>query len=68
MKIVKNGCLIEGRALSSSPNNICCSFTDCDGARIVIDSKLLIQQYELLKFDAERHGYWDELMKKMEEV
>ena len=49
-----------------SPNHLSITYTDEEGTRIVIPTKLLIHLHDLLKFDLERHGInFEEYSKKL---
>jgi hypothetical protein len=58
MIVTDKGLFLEGKyAKSSMPDINLCRFQDEKGATIFIPTSMLIQQYELLKFEAERKGY-----------
>lgn len=64
MKINDFGIHFE-KYVTGCPDYTFSSFTDSDGARLVINSKTLIKMYELLKFDLERRGLWEQRLETM---
>jgi hypothetical protein len=51
---------------SASPGVDVSSFTDRDGATLLIGTDALVRMYELCKFDLERRGGWAAVMKRVE--
>jgi len=50
----------------ASPGIDFSSFTDEDGATLLIDTATLVRMYELCKFDLERRHGWAAVMAKIE--
>lgn len=65
MHITKNG-LIFCDYQGASPGIDFSSFTDKDGATLLIDAATLVRMYELCKFDLERRHGWAAVMAKIE--
>ncbi len=65
MQITKNG-LIFSDYQWASPGIDFSSFTDKDGATLLIDTDTLVRMYELCKFDLERRGGWAAVMARVE--
>lgn len=61
MKITNNGVIFTDYQ-RASPGTITSSFTDRDGATLLIDTGTLIRMYDLCKFDLERKGAWSSVM------
>lgn len=66
MLITRSGVTFSGYQ-SASPGSMVSSFTDEHGASLLIDTATLVRMYELVKFDLERRGGWDELMQRVQE-
>lgn len=56
MKIGYGGASITGMYKGASPDFEVTEFTDEDGARILIDTKLVVHLYSLIQFDLERRS------------
>lgn len=65
MKITNNGALFADYR-SASPGVDLSSFTDRDGATLLIDTATLVRMYELCKFDLERRGGWVAVMQRVD--
>lgn len=65
MQITKNGVIFDNYQ-SASPGIGFSSFTDKDGATLIIDTATLVRMYELCKFDLERRNVWNAVMDKLE--
>lgn len=61
MRITANGVTFENYR-SASPGEYVSTFTDSDGATLLIDTVTLVRMYELCKFDLERRNGWDSVM------
>lgn len=65
MQITKNGLIFRDYRWAS-PGVELSSFTDNDGATLVIDTAALIRMYELCKLDLERRNGWAAVMARVE--
>lgn len=66
MKLTHNGILFE-HYQSAAPGIYFSTFTDTDGARLTIKTETLIRMYELVKFDLNRNGTFDKIIKDMKD-
>jgi len=66
MKITDRGVVFEGMYRSANPSTGYCSFTDQDGATILIEAATIVRMYEIIKFDLERRGGWKQVMDLVE--
>ena len=64
MKITSTGVAFRDY-VSACPSPTICSFTDRDGATLLIDTPTLVRMYELVRFDLERRGGWADLLDRM---
>ena len=55
MKLTNRGIVFECYR-NASPSREYCSFTDTDGATLIIKTSTLVRMFELVKFDLERNG------------
>ena len=58
MKLTNRGIVFECYR-NASPSSDYCSFTDTDGATLIIKTSTLVRMFELVKFDLERNGAWE---------
>lgn len=65
MKITERGIIFEGYR-GASPSTGYCSFTDRDGATLLIEATTVIRMYEIIKFDLERRGGWQAVISELE--
>jgi hypothetical protein len=65
MQITDRGVQVEEYA-SASPGIAYSTFTDIKGAKLCIPTHVLVQMYELCKFDLQRRGVWGAVLKKAE--
>jgi hypothetical protein len=65
MKITDRG-LFFTEYKSASPGVFVSSFTDKDGAALLIDTVTLVRMYELCKFDLQHRGGWADVMARVE--
>lgn len=63
MKINANGVTFDNYR-SASPGVFLSSFTDAEGATLLIDTAILVRMYELCKFDLERRSGWAAVMER----
>jgi hypothetical protein len=61
MQILKEGVLFDDY-IKAHPNCYTSTFTDKDGATLIINTTTLIHMYELCKFELTRRGEWDSVM------
>ena len=64
MKITSTGVAFRDY-VSACPSPTICSFTDRDGATLLIDTPTLVRMYELVRFDLERRGGWVDVMARI---
>lgn len=65
MKINVNGVTFDNYR-SASPGVYLSTFTDAEGATLLIDTATLVRMYELCKFDLERRNGWAAVMERVE--
>lgn len=65
MKITDRGVFFEDY-LGCSPSTGVCSFTDIEGATLLIQATTLVKMYEIVKFDLERRNGWNFVMAELE--
>jgi hypothetical protein len=66
MKLTDNGAVFDDYR-SCSPSTNYCSFTDHEGATLLIPAATLVRMYNIVKYDLEtRHG-WLQVMDTVEE-
>lgn len=65
MKINMNGVTFDNYR-SASPGVYMSSFTDSDGATLLIDTATLVRMYELCRLDLERRNGWAAVMARVE--
>lgn len=65
MKLTERGVVFEGYR-SANPSTGYCSFTDHDGATLLIEATTIVRMYEIIKFDLERRGGWQAVMSELE--
>lgn len=66
MKITDCGVIFDDY-VSARPNAGYCHFKDASGSTLLIPVTTLVRMYELVKFDLERSGSWETVMKWMED-
>jgi len=65
MKLTERGVVFEGYR-SANPSTGYCSFTDRDGATLLIEATTVVRMYEIIKFDLERRGGWQAVISELE--
>lgn len=65
MKITDRGVVFEGCYRSANPSTGFCSFTDKDGATLLIEASTIVRMYEIVKFDLERRGGWGQVLEEL---
>ena len=65
MNITANGVKFDNYR-SASPSVYMSTFTDYEGATLLIDTATLVKMYELCKFDLERRNGWAAVMERVE--
>ena len=65
MQIASRGVVFEDYN-GASPSTGYCSFTDKDGATLLIKAATLVRMYEIVKFDLERRHGWEAVIAELE--
>lgn len=65
MQLTDHGLIFDDYR-GANPSTGYCSFTDKDGATLLIKTTTLVRMYEVVKFDLERRCGWQQVMSELE--